>query len=580
MNKHFHFASWLVLLAMILSACAPAATTIAPTQVLATNVPQPTNTAQVSATNTPQPTNTPQAGITVAPGGQFPIVNQKITLKALIFPDPNVSDYDNNEFTKWLEDKTNIHLDITLAPQTQTDADTKLNAIFASGDLPDVIIGWRNMGLDRELALAQQGLIVPINDYIDKYGVETQKVFKEMPSAKNAVSEIDGKIYSVPDVNECYHCTHAQKMWVYKPWLDKLGLKVPTTTDEFEQMLIAFKTKDPNGNGKADEIPLSGVVSWHGSLADYLMNPFVYYQTVSEPSGLAFYLDNGVIKAPFVEDGYKQGLTWLHKLYSEGLIDPQAFTNTEDQAKALGENAIPILGAMPAGHEGIFDEVGGKSNRWLEYIPIPPLKGPTGLQQNPTTTNVTWPGRFLITKANKYPEASFRLEDLLMSFEDTTRASVGVPGTDWDYVKPDQNLKSISGGKATYILLKTFPAPQNENWNQTLPLYRSASYREGQADTPDQPYEGMLHRWSKENYAPYDVDKTIPPLVITPDQATKMGDLNTTITNLVNESFAGFINGQKDITKDWDAYVKSLNDAGLNDLIKMYQDAYNAKYKH
>ncbi len=580
MNKLFRLVSWLVLLGMILSACSPAATTAAPTQASAAT----TAPTQASAANTAQPTNTTapqptaaQAGIIVAPGGQFPIVNQKITLKALILPDANVSDYVDNEFTKWLEEKTNIHLEITLAPQTQTDADTKLNAIFASGDLPDIIIGWRNMGLDRQLALAQQGLIVPINDYIDKYGVDTQKILKDMPSVQNAIAEADGKIYSVPDVNECYHCTHAQKMWVYKPWLDKLGLKVPETTDEFEQMLIAFKTKDPNGNGKADEIPLSGVVSWHGSLADYLMNPFVYYQTVSTPSG--YYLDNGTIKAPFVEDGWKEGLKYLNKLYAEGLIDPQAFTNTEDQAKALGENAIPILGAMPAGHEGIFDEIGGKSNRWMEYIPIPPLKGPTGLQQNPTTTNVTDTGRFLITKTNKYPEASFRLSDLLMSFEGTMRASVGLPGTDWDLVKADQNLKSLSGAKATYTLLKTYTSPQKENWNQTTPLYRPATFREGQADTQDQPYEGMLFRWSKENYAPYDVDKTIPPLVITPDQATQMGDLSTTITNLVNENFANFINGTNDITKGWDAYVKALNDAGLNNLIKMYQDAYNAKYK-
>ena len=581
MNKLFRLVSWLVLLGMILSACSPAATTVAPTQASAATA-APT---QVSAANTPLPTNTTEAKpaatkaseLTIAPGGQFPIVNQKITLKVLLMPEANTTDYVNNEFTKWLEEKTNIHLDITLAPQDQTEADQKLNAIFATGDLPDIILGWGNMTLDREEALAQQGLIVPINDYIDKYGVETQRIFTEMPSAKNAVAVNDGKIYSVPDVNECYHCTHAQKMWVYKPWLDKLGLKVPTTTDEFEQMLIAFKTKDPNGNGKADEIPLSGVVSWHGSLADYLMNPFVYYQTVSSPSG--YYLDNGVIKAPYVEDGWKQGLKYLNKLYSEGLIDPQAFTNTEDQAKALGENPVPILGAMPSGHEGIFDEVNGKSGRWLEYIPIPPLKGPTGIQQNPTTTNVTGPGRFLITKANKYPEASFRLSDLLMSWEGTTREYYGVPGVDWDYVKPGENLTAIGGGAAKYKELVIHTTPHAQSWGQTAPEYRPASYRESQADTKDQPYEGMLFRWSKDNYAPYDVDKTIPPLVITPDLATKMGDLSTTITNLVNESFAGFVNGQKNIDKDWDAYVKSLNDAGLNDLIKMYQDAYNAKYK-
>jgi putative aldouronate transport system substrate-binding protein len=89
----------------------------------------------------------------------------------------------------------------------------------------------------------------------------------------------------------------------------------------------------------------------------------------------------------------------------------------------------------------------------------------------------------------------------------------------------------------------------------------------------------MLHQWSKQNYAPYDVDKTIPPLVITPDQAIQMGDLSTAITSIVDESFAGFVNGQKDIDQEWDAYVQSLNDAGLNELLKMYQDAYDVKYK-
>jgi len=574
MNKLLRFVSWLALLAMILSACSPVAPTVASTQGAATNPPQPTNTTEVE----PAATQAESSEVIVAPGGEFPIVNQKITLTVLIMPESEITDYNNNEFTKWIEEKTNIHLEVTTAPQDQTEADQKLNAIFASGDLPDLIIGWGNMTLDRQLALAEQGLIIPINEYIDQYGVETQRVFEEMPSAKNAVSQVDGKIYSVPDVNECYHCTHAQKMWVYQPWLDKLGLDVPETTDEFEQMLIAFQTQDPNGNGKADEIPLSGNISWHGSLADYMMNPFVYYQTVSNPSG--YYIENDVIKAPFVEEGWKEGLKYLNKLYAQGLIDPQAFTNTEEQMKALGENPDEvILGAMPSGHEGIFVEIYGESNRWEEYTPIPPLEGPTGIRQNPTTTNVTGAGRFLITKANKYPEASFRIEDLLMSWEGTTREYYGIPGVDWDYVKEGENFTSIGGGPVKYRELVYHSTPHSQSWGQSAPEYRPSSYRESQADTPDAPYEGMLFRWSKENYAPYDVDKTIPPLVITPDLAIQMGDLSTTITSIVNESFAAFVNGQQDIDTGWDAYIQSLNDAGLNDLIKLYQDAYNAKYK-
>ncbi len=84
------------------------------------------------------------------------------------------------------------------------------------------------------------------------------------PQVKSLITLLDGKIYGLPHINDCYHCSMSQKMWVYKPWLDKLGLKVPETTDEFEAMLKAFKEKDPNGNGKADEIPLSGTryVEW------------------------------------------------------------------------------------------------------------------------------------------------------------------------------------------------------------------------------------------------------------------------------------------------------------------------------
>lgn len=84
-----------------------------------------------------------------------------------------------------------------------------------------------------------------------------------------AITAPDGNIYALPSINDCYHCSMAQKMWIYKPWLDKLGLDVPTTTDELYTVLKAFKDKDPNGNGKADEVPLTGAPrgsGWYSSI--------------------------------------------------------------------------------------------------------------------------------------------------------------------------------------------------------------------------------------------------------------------------------------------------------------------------
>ncbi len=164
------------------------------------------------------------------------------------------------------------------------DAQNKLNLMLASDDLPEVIIGC-NIRLDQMQILAEQGVALPLNDYIEKYGVETKKMFETNPAIKALITLLDGKIYGMPHYNDCYHCSMSQKMWVYKPWLDKLGLKVPETTDEFEAMLKAFKEKDPNGNGKADEIPMSGSKlvngGWHSTIDQFLMNSFVYNDYVT-----------------------------------------------------------------------------------------------------------------------------------------------------------------------------------------------------------------------------------------------------------------------------------------------------------
>lgn len=87
----------------------------------------------------------------------------------------------------------------------------------------------------------------------------------------------DGKIYGLTGLNECFHCSYPNKMWVNTKWLDQLNMKVPATTEEFKEMLKAFKTKDPNGNGKADEVPLSGSTENFGvHIIPYLMNGFIY----------------------------------------------------------------------------------------------------------------------------------------------------------------------------------------------------------------------------------------------------------------------------------------------------------------
>src|SRR5690606_41934995 len=91
----------------------------------------------------------------------------------------------------------------------------------------------------------------------------------------------DGSVWGLPQWNDCFHCTFPSKMWLNTAWLDRLGLDTPTTPDEFRDVLKAFKEQDPNGNGAADEVPLTGATGGH-SVLPFLDNPFVHVPTPTQ----------------------------------------------------------------------------------------------------------------------------------------------------------------------------------------------------------------------------------------------------------------------------------------------------------
>ena len=99
-------------------------------------------------------------------------------------------------------------------------------------------------------------------------------------------------------------------------------------------MLTAFKTQDPNGNGKADEVPFTGATTgWNTTLDGYLMNPFEYNDARDR-----LYLDGGNVVAAFTTDGWRDGLRYMSRLYDEGLIDQEGFTpgSEPDEAGCRG----------------------------------------------------------------------------------------------------------------------------------------------------------------------------------------------------------------------------------------------------
>ncbi|WJH35381.1 ABC transporter substrate-binding protein [Paenibacillus sp. CC-CFT747] len=508
----------------------------------------------------------------VNPAGQFPITNEKTTLKVLIKGASTVEDFSTNEFTKWLEEKTNIHLEFEVAPEKT--ATEKLNLVLSGGDYPDVIMGF-GVSPSQMMIYGSQGVFLPLNDLIEKYGDETKKGYAAMPMAKELSTAPDGKIYAMPQINECYHCTLHQRMWVYQPWLDKLGLKMPTTTDEFYEMLKAFKTRDPNGNGKADEIPLSGSPqSYHTSIDSFLMNAFIYNHGSNK-----LYLKSGKVDIPYNKPEWKEGLAYLRKLYSEGLIAPQTFTQDGTQLQEMGESATPILGAASGHNMGSVAKLAGSSNRWLEYTAVPPLKGPKGLQITPLHPFAVNNGEFIITNKAKNPEAAFRLADFLYNQEATLRWYAGREGTEWRWAEKGEI--GINGKPAIWKQLKPWGGVQNVNWSQRGTGFRPSDLRLGEVADPSQPLEPLLYKETKEKMEPYQqsMENILPPVFFTAEQSSEVADLEKTLLDHMKEMTARFITGDLDLDKNWDSYVKNLDNMNLKRYLEIYQTAYDAKYK-
>ena len=578
-RKLSSFLSALTVLVMLLSACAPPPATPAPTEAAAAPTAAPPTAAPPTAA--PAPTEAPAA----SPAGVFPIVSEPTTLKVFMCPGPFVSDYQDNEYTYWLQEMSGITLEIEVPPLA--DAAAKMNLMLASGDFPDVIIGCL-IGLDQQNVLAEQGVLVALDDYIADYGTEFAKVFENFPQIQGLITLADGKIYGLPDINECYHCSLGQKMWLYQPWMDKLGLGMPTTTEEFYQVLKAFKERDPNGNGKKDEIPLSGTQrspgGWNTQLDRFIMNSFVFNDVSTDNGAPSLMVENGTIKAAFNQPGWREGLVYMRRLYSEGLIDPQAFTNDSPLIKALGENPDTVLlGATGAGWWGHFVQNGGPSGRFKEYTAIRPLIGPSGMRQVPFNSYVVTGGKaqFVITSAAKNPLAAFRLADLMYSWEGSIRGSSGVLGEDWENLSADTKMVGVDGGKATWNQLNVWSGVEhNRHWNQRTPRYLDMAIRMGMAYNPIDPLERRLYEYTRDLMEPYQTkDKGVPPMALSSEQSKVFGDLKVNIYTVVDEWFANFIMGNNDINTEWEDYNAALDEAGLAAFLEIYQENYDAKYK-
>ncbi|WP_135554530.1 extracellular solute-binding protein [Paenibacillus cymbidii] len=514
-------------------------------------------TSDTAATNGPQASGVPPAtakdrqmvGNMYTTG--LPIVKDKVTLKGVMSKaSTQAKSIEQLKVVQDAEARTNVKIAWEQIPAASFKE--KKNLILASGDLPDFFAG----GLeDVDIATyGSQGMLVPLEQLIDKYAPNVKKVLEARPEYKKGVTASDGHIYTLPLVEEQEFLKFYDGLMINTKWLAKLNLKMPTTPDELVQVLRAFKDKDPNGNGKQDEIPYSFI---YGMAPYGIYSMFGAFGLTDNTNHLV--VKNGKLVFTAVQPEYKEAVKWYAQLHKEGLIDKESLT--QDDKVFFSKGREGILGVF----SGVSENNMIAEKDFGTYAAVPPLKGPSGEQ----VWSRQYPGfsrsGFAITKANKNPEITMRWIDAMYTDK---------IGLEWRMGPIGINLKENGDGSFEYM-----ETPQGMAYGE---------FRHSEAPGSVSPVAVLSETFNKlkmqtaqqirQNsyliYKPF-LEKEIYPIAFfSIEDLTRINTLKTDIYGLINKKQAEWI-AKGTIDAEWNDYVSQLNKMGLDEMMKLYQKYYD-----
>lgn len=511
------------------------------------------------------------AGAELSPHGQFPISPEKKTITVGIGQNLSVTNYEENAFTQWIEEMGNVELAFEMFPSSGNESLQKLEIMINSGaEMPDTLIGF---SLDESAILnyGSQGIFLALNAYIDTVGLNVQEAFERVTDKglRAAITSADGNIYYLPKFNEQLGNMYPLRSWINKAWLDKLGLEIPTTTEEFYAVLKAFQEGDPNGNGVADEVGFAGTPrGWYQQNYNWLMNAFLYNDNRDY-----WLLEDGKLDVPYNKEAWREGLRFMHKLCSENLMTSLSFTMDEAQLMQLlaAGDGVSTVGVFTA---GAFNRMPNDERR-LEYVTLPPLTGPEGVGYS-TYVPVTPLSMFIITKDASDPELTFRLGDLMITEEGAIRNRWGVPGVDWREPREgEHSMLEYLGYPARIVPILAWGSPQASHWQYQCCGVLQAGVADGQVSISDDPLDGEI--WVSDAVGKY-IDKNAPTVAAikyTLEENDEIKEIKSLLKTYVDECVARFVTGDLDVEKDWDSYLKELDNIGLPYYLEIAQRAYD-----
>lgn len=445
-----------------------------------------------------------------------------------------------------LEEQTNVHWDVqSVLP---VEIEEKKSLLLNSGNYPDVFYK-ANLTPEQVNQYGSEGIFIPLNDLIDEYCPNLKAELEKRPGALDRITSADGNIYALPFLGRSG--SGWINSFINQPWLDKLGLDMPTNLDEFYEVLKAFKTQDPNGNGEADEIPFAATQDW---LYYFLPNFGIAIDNNAGSGNMA--LIDGEYQHLYSSERYKEFLAYMQKLYSEGLLDPNTFIQDGSQIQAIGASGDTI---------GFFFDLASYlvvgRERDADFTRVPVFADSV----LPFSLAVA-PGTLAITDKCEHPEIVMAWADQLYSQEGGALVFMGIEGQSYQ-LNDDGTWEWILGDYADVSELRAAECIQGGAYDSSV---QPELWFENKADAAEYKFQHDVP--SDREY----MDESFPVLTFTEDETSEIATIAADLDPYIKQYQAQVITGELDLEDSWQSYLDTMEKMKLSRLVEIVTNAHNA----
>ena len=450
--------------------------------------------------------------------------------------------WESNMFFERMREKTGIRFVFRQA-DGYTAWERRVEQLAKKENLPDVLFK-ASLTAGEVRDWYEAGILIDLAPYLEQYAPDLWALLEAHPDWKKAITLENGAIAALPNLNTIQN---NDLMWINQEWLKRVNMDMPTTAEELTEVLRAFKAKDPNRNGRADEVPLTFIGMWELRFLGHA------FGIVDNDDYVR--VKDGTVTSALTSTENRAFLTWLHQLWEEELLDRKGFFNTDNLRQITDEKAtIPygmMLGPTPLSVV--------PTSAMDQYTALEPLMY-SGERIYRSLLGDVIRGTFAITRECKEPERLLTWVNTLYTEEGSRLAQCGQEGEDyvwnedgwWEW---NEDMSTVAN-----VILPTHTISEGG----VFPGITSAEFQLKYAETAARSSIEQIVKIGQYAVYPY------PYVTLSREDEARANAIRAELSPWAEEAMACFVTGDTELNDvNWEAFRQTAEEKGLNELISL-----------